>query len=95
MKILPEGITEEMVKKYGGISHICYMAFECNFAGDSPICRLLDGAKHPDCPARIQRREEWKEEIAKDPEVQKLIAKHDKLVAERLAAEKKKEKEEC
>ena len=68
---LPEGITEEMAKQYGGVSHICYMALECNFAGDSNICRLLDGAKHPDCPVRIQFKKDEIEEMKNDPQVMK------------------------
>lgn len=79
---LPDGITEEMAKQYGGISHICYMALECNFVGDSNICRLLDGAKHPDCPAGIDTIKRLDEKIKNDPEMQRLIAKHRKLVAE-------------
>ena len=71
---LPEGITEEMAKQYGGVSHICYMAFECNFVGDSLICRLLDGAKHPDCPATLKLIEESQQRIKNDPEMTKLFA---------------------
>lgn len=73
-------LSEEEITKYGGRGS-CENWSGCNLFCASDICHLYFGHNHPDCPARIETRILHQERIKNNPEMQKLIAKHRKLVA--------------
>lgn len=65
----------EYLKLYGSEGS-CVNAPYCGFAYAADICYLVHGHDCPECPAEIKRQERWEKEVANNPKLQKLMAKH-------------------